>query len=456
MSATPSSSNPQHPERRETADAAELVALGAGAAPKPAAIGQLKRVGSWSACSPRERLRAEKALPEESALKALRRGEAAPLLVRVRRWLGRMGSNGGVLPNGGVLAVAALQCAAWLHSERLSIAIAKASGLPAGRRRPDAYSFPGRLIGWLVENGAVITLCNLRGLLPHPEPIPDERADASSTLVQTCGRCARIVARNVAISIVSNMIAETGSVLIHHLASTRLYSKVPYFVKQRRSANPLTLGALADWVRGNGVLQLFGGGLMLGLIESFLPAAAAAEVTNTPFTVGGFLRNFAVFRVVVDVAFYCGHRALHEHPLLYKHIHKRHHEHFTTNLRTNYHFTAPDLFIESAVPVFAGLAVLRKLLGVALSRFEIHLMLTYVAWHESGTHLGKPLPVISMYPPLSILYTPFTDVEATAIEFHEVHHNRRSCNYGITQWIDYLMGSRLLRAGGAGKKSPAA
>ena len=81
------------------------------------------------------------------------------------------------------------------------------------------------------------------------------------------------------------------------------------------------------------------------------------------------------------------------------------------------------------------------------SRERLCLLFSHVAWHEAGTHLGKPLPVISMYPPLSILYNLFTNKEGrTAIEFHEVHHNRRHCNYGITQWIDMLMGSRFLKS----------
>ena len=73
-----------------------------------------------------------------------------------------------------------------------------------------------------------------------------------------------MIARNVTISIVSNMIAEEGAVLLLHLASTKLYSKVPYFSSPKRSANPLTLSALRDWVRGNGIVQIFGGGIMLG------------------------------------------------------------------------------------------------------------------------------------------------------------------------------------------------
>ena len=96
-----------------------------------------------------------------------------------------------------------------------------------------------------------------------------------------------------------------------------------------------------------------------------------------------------------------------------------------------------------------------RLLSVFFSpSLYLNLSLSYIAWHESGTHLGKPLPVISMYPPLSILYNAFTNSEGrTAIEFHEVHHNRRQCNYGITQWIDMIMGSRMLKGGGKSSTS---
>ena len=54
--------------------------------------------------------------------------------------------------------------------------VARVSKLPPGRRRPDAFSLSGKIIGWLVENGAVMTLCNLRSLLPHPEPIADGKS----------------------------------------------------------------------------------------------------------------------------------------------------------------------------------------------------------------------------------------------------------------------------------------
>lgn len=259
------------------------------------------------------------------------------------------------------------------------------------------------------------------------------------------------IARNVFISIGSNLIAEQGSVLLLHLTSTKLYPQVKPFQTLYASKTPYEWQGLLDWMRGNGILQIAGGGIALGMIESFLPEAAAEELKETPFTVRGFLGHFAMFRIIVDVVFYMGHRALHVNQWLYRMVHRRHHEHFTTTLRTNYHFTALDLFIESALPIFSAFATMRSAMGVKLSRYEAHLMMTYIAWHEAGTHLGKPLPVISMYPPLSILYNVlqasyFKQGPSTAIEFHEVHHNKRHCNYGITQWIDRLMGSHVLKA----------
>lgn len=51
--------------------------------------------------------------------------------------------------------------------------------------------------------------------------------------------------------------------------------------------------------------------------------------------------------------------------------------------------------------------------------------------------------MISQFAPLSVFYNYFfPNVDARSIEFHETHHNRRDCNYGITQWIDAIAGSR--------------
>jgi len=336
------------------------------------------------------------------------------------------------------LIFVALQVLLWLRMGGMSKA--------AARRVADQSIQPSapisRITGWLVENGGIWTLCNIRSLLPPVVPVNavDEEGRPLSR-----GQQLVVILRNMAISLASGIITEQGSVLLLHLVSTRLYPHVKHFGAARRSAHPLTLNAYADWSLGNGKLQMMGSCLALGLIESFMPAFVYTELEETPFRPARALRNFLCFRVVVDLAFYLSHRQLHVNPFLYKHIHRRHHEHYTTNLRTNYHFHWLDLFIESAFPIWMGFMALRGA-GVKLGRFEINLFMTAVGWHESGTHLGKPLPVISWCPPLSILWNLFQ--RPTAIEFHEVHHNRRHCNYGITEWIDFLAGTRVLRPQG--------
>eukprot|EP00656_Telonema_subtile_P001443 TRINITY_DN10648_c0_g2_i1.p1 TRINITY_DN10648_c0_g2~~TRINITY_DN10648_c0_g2_i1.p1 ORF type:complete len:457 (-),score=115.83 TRINITY_DN10648_c0_g2_i1:290-1660(-) len=360
-------------------------------------------------------------------------------------WCAKSGENGAVLSNGKVLMIVTVQLFMWINMGAVSKFGVRALGLPAGKRRPDVSSWRCRLIGWLVENGAVLTLCNLRSLLPLPKPIPAEVPEGC-TLQRATAQGMLCIWRNMLISIGSNLIAEQGSVLLLHLTSTRLYPQVNPFLEMYSDVTPYTARALLDWLRGNGILQIVGGGIALGSIESFLPVPAGSELDVTEFGIKNFLGHFGVFRILVDIVFYANHRMLHWSPWLYKNVHKRHHEHFTTNLSTVFHFNPLDLFLESAMPIFSALAFMRSGLGIKMSRYEVHLMMTYVAWHEAGTHLGKPLPVISAYPPLSFVYGLFTGNKSTAIEFHEVHHNKRHCNYGITQWIDRLMLSHVLKA----------
>ena len=54
---------------------------------------------------------------------------------------------------------------------------------------------------------------------------------------------------------------------------------------------------------------------------------------------------------------------------------KRHHEHTSTALPTNFHFTATDLFLEGFVPFFVGLHALEKIEGKVCSPFEHFLLI---------------------------------------------------------------------------------
>jgi hypothetical protein len=81
------------------------------------------------------------------------------------------GANGGILTNRTVICLVSVQILLWFQAERVSRLVADIGKFPEGKRRPHTDSFLDKVIGWLVENGAVWTLCNLRSLLPHPTPV---------------------------------------------------------------------------------------------------------------------------------------------------------------------------------------------------------------------------------------------------------------------------------------------
>jgi len=292
---------------------------------------------------------------------------------------------------------------------------------------------PERLTAWLVENGSIWLITFARVSLPRPQ--------RWNELDDSAWKKFRKYVRNVFICLSSNLIAEQGGLFLLHLISTRLFTHIGFFREQIRSAHPFSISAFKDWCKGSINLHLFAGGLALALIESLKPRWAEIELETTPFDIRRFLSNLAIVRVALDMTFYALHRGMHENAVLYNSIHRFHHTDFQTNLRTNLKFTAIDLFLESAAPFFVGLSTVRVLFGRKMSRFEILSIMSHTAFHELSTHLGKPLQVTSIFPPLSLFYNSIVDVDKKAVEFHESHHNYRRANFGITPWLDHLLGT---------------
>ena len=165
-----------------------------------------------------------------------------------------------------------------------------------------------------------------------------------------------------------------------------------------------------------------------------------------PFHGRQLLARLAVVRVAVDVTFYVFHLALHT-KVFFGPLHRRHHEHRSPHVWTNYHFTAVDLFLEGFAPFSVGLAAL-ELLGLRCSRLEYLLLLSHIMWYEIGSHAGKPVPVVSYFPPLSLAYNVFWRVvwrsaspDADNVWFHHCHHVFYTGNYGITPWMDNMLGT---------------
>merc|ERR1712087_55990 len=122
-------------------------------------------------------------------------------------------------------------------------------------------------------------------------------------------------------------------------------------------------------------------------------------------------------------------------------LHRKHHEHARPSLATNYHFDPIDFYIEAFLPLTAGLVTLDKL-NLKPARFEMALMLSYIVWHAVGSHCGKPLPVVTWFPPLAPLYQLAFGAEHGA-RHHDVHHARLNCNYSLAVWPDIVMGTRV-------------
>jgi hypothetical protein len=100
-------------------------------------------------------------------------------------------------------------------------------------------------------------------------------------------------------------------------------------------------------------------------------------------------------------------------------------------------------------------------LGWHTSGLEEFGLLAHVMWYETASHAGKPLPTLSFCPWLAIVYRSrwfctmlgISDPDRNNVLFHHSHHVLHRCNYGITPWLDCLLGTARLcdTAGAQGK-----
>ncbi|KAH9396106.1 hypothetical protein TYRP_020190 [Tyrophagus putrescentiae] len=133
--------------------------------------------------------------------------------------------------------------------------------------------------------------------------------------------------------------------------------------------------------------------------------------------------EWAVFTFVRELLFYYSHRALH-HPLLYRAIHKRHHEWTAPIALTSIYCHPVEHVISNLFPVIAGPLLLAS---HPLVTFAWEAYVVVITMHH---HCGYHFP-----------FTPFSPV------FHDFHHLRGTGNFGIFGFFDWLHGTdRLFRA----------
>ena len=163
-----------------------------------------------------------------------------------------------------------------------------------------------------------------------------------------------------------------------------------------------------------------------------------------------YLWMFSLFRVVSDVVFYTTHRL--QHRFVYSRLHARHHSHRRPTLLTNFCFTAADLFLEGSLPSACAGLVLHQVLGHAPSPLEFSLCLASIQWYQIGSHNDKALPCITAFPLLAPVYNhprvkqwtrPRTLQVHDHVRFHGAHHKRVAGNYGISPYLDWMLGTHV-------------
>lgn len=276
-------------------------------------------------------------------------------------------------------------------------------------------------ISWLLENGSVALVACIRAWLGEPD-----RADG----------LVRMIIKNA----LGGLIIVELPVALQMFLSEVVFKHVPWFNESER---PKAF-SLRSWLQANLPVHLIGG-FAFAKILMLLPDQDYEKLLKSraaPFRLFPFLGKLFVVRFVADIVFYLVHRALHTKLLYF--LHKRHHQHKATGLPTNFHFSTVDLILEGFLPLFSGILAVEQGLGLESSYIEIALFAAYTQWYEIGSHLGKPAPIVSYYPPIAPLYNALLgDIDRNNVQFHETHHNKVRCNYGITQWIDFLFGTAV-------------
>jgi len=134
------------------------------------------------------------------------------------------------------------------------------------------------------------------------------------------------------------------------------------------------------------------------------------------------LAHIVVVVLVNEVLFFYGHWAFHASPFLYRKVHKVHHE-FTAPCALSALYCHPiELVLQDMLPLTVGLFVFNVHVGTVLVWIPLGMLGTQA--HHSGFHF----------------------VWAGADhqpEFHDLHHEKFSGNYGNIGILDWLHGTLL-------------
>lgn len=141
------------------------------------------------------------------------------------------------------------------------------------------------------------------------------------------------------------------------------------------------------------------------------------------------------YELVFDFFHYGTHRFLHSVPLLYRTIHKKHHETTMINANTTYNHTPLDLLITNLIPILCASAI------VHVSPYTLTLLFWYKTIVEISGHTGKGTSGSF----IQCIYLP----EALGISLYSIDHSLHHLNLAVNFSKRFAIWDRLFGTKGS-------
>jgi lathosterol oxidase len=159
---------------------------------------------------------------------------------------------------------------------------------------------------------------------------------------------------------------------------------------------------------------------LIDLISLRLLLSQTSLSISIPYELLTFIPRSFLFELVFDLAHYTAHRLAHSIPMVYKAIHKEHHQDILISPWTTFHQHPVDLLLTNTLPLLFASHI------VPTSQLFICVMMWYKTLLEVGGHLGKVTKANSF--PQCIWLPRLLKIELKSEE-HNLHHRNPMRNF---------------------------
>ena len=137
------------------------------------------------------------------------------------------------------------------------------------------------------------------------------------------------------------------------------------------------------------------------------------------YDIATFIPRSFLFEILFDLFHYWTHRIAHTVPVIYRVIHKKHHEHHLIDINTTYHMGFFDVFLTVSLPFFLAASI------IPVSDYSIMILYWYKTIVELAGHVGKEGG--SSFP--QFIWLPkYFGFELYSND-HNYHHMNGNCNF---------------------------